>query len=239
MTLCSVCKEETKYMCISCKISICNRNGDCHVPAEEDCTPGWLLGKQVAFCHACSTAQGAIDDRIVQFEIKCASRGFHVYRSMWQPKKGEKLEIQAEFANVHDPFAMAVRATVKGKLTNSDVVGHIPREISRFCRYFVNYGGKLEGRVRDTKYRRSPIPSGGLEIPITLLVMKCRASLAVFDKMNELVTEYYIEPELIKKSNFQTECEDRGDEEDLDEFGPEDEVDVVEQQTDDNVILLD
>ena len=28
-----------------------------------------------------------------QFEIACASRSFHVYRELWKPKLGQKLQI--------------------------------------------------------------------------------------------------------------------------------------------------
>lgn len=107
-----------------------------------------------------------------QFAFDCASRGYHVYRDVWNPRIGQKLHIEQDNANVHDPFAMAIKATQRGKLIYWETVGHIPREISRFCYYFVNYGGALEGRVRDSKYRPSPIPSGGLEIPIRLIVKK-------------------------------------------------------------------
>ena len=59
---------------------------------------------------------------------------------------------------------------LRHKITASDVMGHIPREISRFCNFFLNYGGALERRVRDNRYRRLSIPQYGLEIPIALIV---------------------------------------------------------------------
>ena len=45
-----------------------------------------------------------------------------------------------------------------------EVVGHIPREISRFVWYFLNYGGKVDAKFHSERHRRSPIPSGGLEV---------------------------------------------------------------------------
>ena len=48
---------------------------------------------------------------------------------------------------------MSVGANTPESLTNFDIVGHIPREISHFCHYFVNYGGFIEARVRESKYR--------------------------------------------------------------------------------------
>jgi len=43
------------------------------------------------------------------------------------------------------------------------------------------------------RYRRSPIPKGGVEIPITMVMKRHKASPAVFNKMKELVLEYYTE----------------------------------------------
>ena len=84
----------------------------------------------------------------IQFQINCTSGGFHVYRNIWIPKIGQNLRVRQEVGNDHDPFAMSVGANVPGKFTNSDIVEHIPQEISQFCHYFVNYGGFIEARVQ-------------------------------------------------------------------------------------------
>ena len=63
-----------------------------------------------------------------------------------------------------------------------DIVDHAPRDISRFSRYFLNYGGLIERRVRDVSYRRSPIPKDGVEILIKMLVKKHKATSPVFKK---------------------------------------------------------
>ena len=66
--------------------------------------------------------------------------------------------MKPEYANVHDPFAIAITVSLQKTLTEYNVVGHVSREISRLCsRYSLNYGGLLEGRVRDVRYRRSPL----------------------------------------------------------------------------------
>ena len=108
----------------------------------------------------------------IKFQIDCASRGYHIYRSIWSPKLGPDLLVKQEVGNVHDPFAIG--ADIPRKLTSFDIMRHIPREINRLCHYFVNYGGAIEAKVRETKYRPSPIPSGGLEIPILLIIKKRR-----------------------------------------------------------------
>ena len=48
------------------------------------------------------------------------------------------------------------------------VVWHIPRDISRFTRLFLKYGGRIEGKVFSPQGKISPIPSGGLEIPLVV-----------------------------------------------------------------------
>ena len=78
-------------------------------------------------------------------------------------------------------------------------------------------------------YKRSPIPKGGLEIPITMLVKRHKASPAVFNKMKELVFEYYTEPENVKKSKVQSEMEERYANDDLEEFGPAEDVEGSQQ----------
>ena len=146
-----------------------------------------------------------------QFEINCASRGFHVYRNLWSPKFGKILQVKQDLGNVHDPFAISLEAKIPGKLTDFEVVGYFPREISRFCHYFLNYGGQLEARVKSTKYRPSPIPSGGLEIPILLVVRKGTSSSSVFRKMEHFIDEYYLEPDKIGVRTKQTENEEVDD----------------------------
>ena len=70
---------------------------------------------------------------------------------------------------------MSVGAIIPGKLTNFDIIGHMPREMTRFCHYFVNYREFVEARVRESKYRPSPMPNGGLKISMLSLSKKVRA----------------------------------------------------------------
>ena len=46
------------------------------------------------------------------------------------------LQMKPEYAIVQDQFAIAITASFQETLTAYDVVGRIPREISRFFRYF-------------------------------------------------------------------------------------------------------
>ena len=99
--------------------------------------------------------------------------------------------------NVYDPYACGIYKYSKEVISGKILIGHIPRELSRFCNFFLDYGGKLEVTVRCTKYRRSPLPQGGLEIPVTLLIFKGDSSDDVYSNMQELVANNYIEPEKI------------------------------------------
>ena len=115
---------------------------------------------------------------------------------------------------MYDPYALALLTKLAKTVLEMDLVGHLPREISRFCCYFVNHGGKLEVRVIDVNYSRSPISSGELKIPILLIVIKANASPLVMGKMINYMKEYYTEPE-----NIMPEI-DPGDKSDSSDYSP-------------------
>ena len=72
----------------------------------------------------------------MEFKTVSAIRGHHIYKSIWGPETGEILSTKKERNNPHDRFAVAV---MKDKLT----VGHIPREISKICWFFLHKGGTI------------------------------------------------------------------------------------------------
>ena len=101
---------------------------------------------------------------VLDFAFPCGLRGFHVYKELRNPRLNEKLDtIQVE-NNPHDRYAVAV-----SRLTPV-VVGHLPREISRFTRFIILHGATMKVKVSDTKYRRSPLIQGGLENPVEVEV---------------------------------------------------------------------
>ena len=63
-------------------------------------------------------------------------RGFHVYSTTkgWKPYLQEKITLKREHDNVHDRFAVSGLTTLRGRLAPV-VVGHIPRELSRYVWY--------------------------------------------------------------------------------------------------------
>ena len=48
-------------------------------------------------------------------------------------------------------------------------MGDIPREILRHCYFFLKEGGNITENLISTCYKVSPIPAGGLEVPLLLL----------------------------------------------------------------------
>ena len=135
------------------------------------------------------------DYRIVEFSTAVASRGFHVYKAVeWNDiQLGDHVMIQRETSVDSlkiDRFSCAVRRLkTRGLVAPTLVtVGHVPLEISKLCHFFLIHGGEISGVVEDIVPRRSPIPSGGLEIKLKA-TFKAVAPLA--DKMKVLLRAAY------------------------------------------------
>ena len=94
--------------------------------------------------------------------VECCIRGYHVYQRMWNPELGEVAVAVRESGNHHDRYAVAILET-----DTLCTVGHVPREISKECFYFLRMGGAIKAEVVGRR-RRSPLPRGGLEIPCIL-----------------------------------------------------------------------
>ena len=78
------------------------------------------------------------------------------------------LRIHLEKKDLHDSYAMGIYRHLSGKLAEETLLGHISRYILRICTVFTKYDCVLSAVVRETKFRRSPLPQFGLEIIITL-----------------------------------------------------------------------
>ena len=64
--------------------------------------------------------------------------------------------------------------------------GHVSLKLSKLCHYYIGHGGEILGLVEDNRHRRSPIPSGGLEVK--LMVIFKGSGKSVF-KMKQLIRE--------------------------------------------------
>ena len=106
------------------------------------------------------------------FTATLAWRGYYIYKnsSSTNAKVGENVTVVMETKSSLEvnPYACAIK--IKNRFFDSLItVGHIPREISRHVHFFIKTeGGKVIGHVKSLTYRPSPIPSGGLEIPLQL-----------------------------------------------------------------------
>ena len=59
------------------------------------------------------------------FEFQSYVTGHHVYKDIWTPTLGEKLLTATEPENYHDKYVVKV-------LKENEVVGHVPRDISKY-----------------------------------------------------------------------------------------------------------
>ena len=93
-------------------------------------------------------------------------------KSNWQaPKEGQELSAENESnSNIlkFDPYAVAWKVKFSYKIPPF-VVGHIPKETSRFIHFVLIHGGTVTAITCSGKYYPSPIPKGGLEI-----LLKCQ-----------------------------------------------------------------
>ena len=74
-----------------------------------------------------------------KFTFESAVPGYHVYKVVWKPTIGEKLQadhIDQELGNEADKFAVKV-------VKNNKIVGNLPRKYSRTLWYFIARGGKI------------------------------------------------------------------------------------------------
>jgi len=106
-----------------------------------------------------------------KFEFYTGLRGYHVYSNTvgWKPYVQEKIVLKREHNNIHDKFAVAGKVSMRGKI-GLIVVGHVPRELSRFIWYSIQEGAKYDVEVHKKKHMASPLLQGGLEIPIKVSV---------------------------------------------------------------------
>ena len=132
---------------------------------------------------------------VLNFAFPCGLRGFQVYKELWNPRLDEKLDTIHKQNNLHDSYAVAaIRKPVSW--LRPVVVGHPPREISRFARFIILHGASVKIKASDTKYQRSPLIQGGLEIPVEVEVQMENSSenQQTPSKHKTLIAKNYHEP---------------------------------------------
>ena len=119
-----------------------------------------------------------------------AVRGYYYYRRFWRPKENEKLDCLHEPGNTFDRFA------IKTVDENGEIVGHLPKEISRVTKYLLDRGFTMYCKLSSQHYRRSPLVQGGLEIKCEVVITSRATVLQskLTARYMKLVTDLYIEP---------------------------------------------
>ena len=127
-----------------------------------------------------------------EIEFQAAVRGFHYYRKYWKPKEGELLFCSHDFGNPFDVFA------IKTCTDEGNIVGHLPREISRASKFLLDGGTVMNAKLSSSHYRRSPLVQGGMEIPckITVKMRPTIKNCEILKRFLDLVTSMYAEPEV-------------------------------------------
>ena len=90
-----------------------------------------------AFISYCSSqvemAGASHSDSHSVFEFDSVVRGHHIYKTVWTPVIDEMLQVAQEDTNEHDEYPVAI--TKAGY-----IIGHVPRELSRICTFFLMHG---------------------------------------------------------------------------------------------------
>lgn len=115
---------------------------------------------------------------VIEVQFYCGLRGYHIYKAIWSPRNHELLVAKQETNNPHDQYAIAA-------YKQESVVGHLPKEISRFTWFIIRHGAAVTVKVVDVRQRRSPLIRGGLEIPVEVTV-----SMPFLDSNKQALEEY-------------------------------------------------
>lgn len=187
------------------------------------------------------------------FSAEIGSRGYHVYRgTTWRnihlhEQVGVSKETN-EISKEKDPYCCKITITRVDRI-GPVTVGHIPRELSRFVFFFLHEGGSVSGTVASLTPNTSPIPEGGLEVPI--LMHFTHRSKAILDKMSLLVgrqiekmKEILDEKTLFDDENGAVESDEETLDQNIvvesdDENDNEDKVGVENNQAENDIIVLD
>ena len=103
----------------------------------------------------------------------------------------EQLHCSPEPGNDYDVFR--IKTCKPDKIT----VGHLPREISRPTKFWLDRGAEIVAEMESSHYRRSPLIQGGLEI-------RCKVSVTLpgtiknhmlLDRYKELVNKRLLRAE--------------------------------------------
>ena len=128
------------------------------------------------------------------FKAIIGSRAYHVYKeTSWSNAKiNEEVKVELETNTTSlstDPYPCVIK-TKNPYFNDWKTVGHIPRKISRYVYFFIKEeNGNVSETLKSLKHKLSPIPSGGLEVP--LLLKFSAKDKWVVDTIDEFVLNFY------------------------------------------------
>ena len=99
----------------------------------------------------------------------------NIYKEIWMPVIGEILTCDQEHGNFEDLLATGV-------INDGNIVGHVPREVSRIVWYFIEHDGYVDCRV--TGWRKH---GKGLEVPCVYRFHACRSCM--IQKLQKLLSQ--------------------------------------------------
>ena len=123
---------------------------------------GALVSIAVSRFHLQTTRTMATTEEMNSFSVPGIICGYHVYQRIWTPFVGEKATTAREPGNQHDPYVVAVLED-----QTLCTVGHLPREISKACSFFIRRNGVIDVEVTGPR-QKSAIPDMGMKIPCLL-----------------------------------------------------------------------
>ena len=80
------------------------------------------------------------EQQFIEATVQCAVRGYHVYKEVWRPYIGDEFLTFHKNGNTKDKYAIAV-TPADSKSECKQIVGHLPKEISKICFYFIAHRG--------------------------------------------------------------------------------------------------
>ena len=109
-----------------------------------------------------------------------------------------------------------------------ETVGHTPTEVSGHTYFYIEERGRIDGSILSTYYRSSPIPSGGLEIPLMMTFRSPR--YITHQKMKDFMAKLYCYDHKSVTENVESDS-------DSDEFHIEIKENVMEEGKNSKVVV--
>ena len=97
----------------------------------------------------------------ITWSFDSAVRDYHFFRKYWTPYLSQRLDCYHEPKYAFDQFAIKM---VMMKKFREEIVGHIPREISRPTKFLLVRGAVIYAEICSVKYRNSSLVQCRLEL---------------------------------------------------------------------------